>query len=342
MDRKVDVGSGALARALERVHPGQDFRRVVRDLATDLHHQYLVTGPPFSPWHFAERLGIPVVHADIEAEGVLTSDAAFVRIIEEEDDDVLRTIKADEGLSALRRQNFTLAHEIGHYVIRREVSSCLSVFRRDDPVEEMLCNTFASELLMPRMSLWRDLKRCGISPRALLYLCNRYEVSLQALLCRVTDIFRGEVKAILWAQSEGGRLVISFAAPKQLRRAILCETGATPIENAFRTLDPEIGRCDFLLDGERTRWYTVALRLTDSSKVLSVMHRSIGELDRFLPMRPDLVFRCSRRQLKLPFDAGEPQPAESVGFRSSTARLRLPRKSVQGTAFKRRPLAIAG
>jgi IrrE N-terminal-like domain len=324
MHRKFCVGKGNLARALAGFHFSGDCHKVARVLANDLHFKHPVTGPPFAPEHFAQALGIEVLNANIEAEGVLTNYAALRRLMEEEQEDVidparqpegvfipdsetgpqilLRTIRPGERVCAVRRRNFTLAHEIGHYVIRKALAPTLVEFNRDDPEEEALCNVFASELLMPSFSLCPDLMKYGISPHALLCLRDRYAVSLQGLLCRVTGIFRSAVVAILWAQKDGRPPTISWAGPTQFRRVVLSDTGHMSIENAFHTSKPVVGRCDVLLDGQRSRWYTVALRLPDSNKVVSVLHRCMKEMDRYLHIRPRLVFHeasCERKYSRI-------------------------------------------
>jgi hypothetical protein len=60
------------------------------------------------------------------------------------------------------------------------------------------------------MFLRADLEKVGISPRALLALPSRYEVSLQALLPQPVGVFRRRnVVALIWFQGERGRPVIS-------------------------------------------------------------------------------------------------------------------------------------
>jgi hypothetical protein len=198
---------------------------------------------------------------------------------------ILRKIKPGEGISAVRRRNFTLAHEIGHFIIRRDVAECIKNLGVDDVEEETLCNAFAAELLMPGFCLHPDLKKNRITPRALLDLSDRYEVSLQALLSQVVRIFRGTVVAFLWAQGGRGRPVPSWSGPPQFRRAILCDSGSTPIEKAFCSSQTESGRCEVLLDGRRSRWNALALRLPDSKKVLSVLFRSEKQMRGYLPTR---------------------------------------------------------
>jgi hypothetical protein len=309
---KRDRRDSAFARALRRVNGGRGCEEVVSRLTTNLHRQLRVSEPPYPPKRFAEMLNLPVYEADIEAEGVLTTGAALAALRRHEedsaghistwlheglyvndDDDGPRVLvrKIDKGermTCALHRRAFTLAHEIGHYVLRHEVSGVLRDSFVDDPFEEYLCNQFAEELLMPRMSFVNDLKKVGIGPEALLYLQWRYDVSLQALLCRVSGLFRGGVVAMLWRQGDSRAPVIDWAAPRKYRGGVLCNTGQTPIEAAFGSAGLKTGRCEVLLDGVRARWEVGAFRLS-SNKILSVFHRSMKKLRRYIPIPEDLA-----------------------------------------------------
>jgi Zn-dependent peptidase ImmA (M78 family) len=103
--------------------------------------------------------------------------------------------------NSLRRQRFTIAHEVGHLLLhldedfhiderfpigfRSEVSS-LAV----DP-REIEANQFAAELLMPASFLRADLLGRSFdieSDDALDELATRYEVSLQAMAIRLSSL----------------------------------------------------------------------------------------------------------------------------------------------------------
>lgn len=301
------VVKGEFGRAIEKAY-GKPSYEAVRELADNLHLMCDGVGPPFLARDFADLLLIPVFDADIEAEGVLTNGAGYQSLTEEPHRRspegffaereggpriVLRTLKQGDGLSTIRRRNFTLAHEIGHYVLRREVLGWQG-FGSCDPEEEALCNVFASELLMPGFLIYTDLEKYGISPNAILRLQERYDVSLQALLCRITGIvsrvFGERVVAILWRKAETGLPVSSWVGPREFRRAILCDIGQTPIEAAFGTPQLRSGCCDLLLDGQRSRWNISALRLEGSSTVLSVLRQSRREFGREPARRRDPVY----------------------------------------------------
>jgi hypothetical protein len=164
---------------------------------------------------------------------------------------------------------------------------------------------------MPRDRIARELEERGIGPEALLLLQRHFNVSLQALLCRVSGLFRGRVFAILWRQGYSRAPMISWAGPPRHYRVILCNRWS-PVDAAFTSAEAQTGHCELFLDGERTRWEVGALRLR-SNAVLSVFRRKLKKLRRFMPTIPEgLTLRSSQyRQYPMAFHdrlGGSSQP----------------------------------
>lgn len=104
------------------------------------------------------------------------------------------------------RQRFTLAHELGHFLLHKRGEGGLHVDERDFFVrfrdthssdgsdrEEREANAFAAELLMPSNFLERDAKKLldGLSlsdDTTIRELASRYGVSLQALSFRLVNL----------------------------------------------------------------------------------------------------------------------------------------------------------
>jgi Zn-dependent peptidase ImmA (M78 family) len=104
------------------------------------------------------------------------------------------------------RQRFTLAHELGHFLLHKRNEGGLHVDERDFFVrfrdhhsadgsdrEEREANAFAAELLMPTSFLKRDVKELedGLSlsdDTAIRELANKYGVSLQAFSFRLANL----------------------------------------------------------------------------------------------------------------------------------------------------------
>lgn len=100
------------------------------------------------------------------------------------------------------RQRFTIGHELGHHLLfpRNDihVDHVFDLRLRDHlasrgvDAEEMEANLFAAELLMPQPFLSRDLEEVEVidllDDGDLKSLARQYEVSLQALMIRLTSL----------------------------------------------------------------------------------------------------------------------------------------------------------
>lgn len=107
------------------------------------------------------------------------------------------------SLHHINRQRFTIAHECGHLILHKgkdvHIDRSFRVNRRDerssqaiDP-EEIEANRFAAELLMPYDSLLADLQDSDIDiedDTQLKELAERYQVSVQALTHRITNLLK--------------------------------------------------------------------------------------------------------------------------------------------------------
>lgn len=107
------------------------------------------------------------------------------------------------SLDSGRRQRFTVAHEIGHLLLHPSEEIHIDrgfvlAFRDKNSstasdVREMEANQFAAELLMPLSFLREDLQRMDIdieSESAIDKLADRYEVSVQAMIIRLSVLAR--------------------------------------------------------------------------------------------------------------------------------------------------------
>jgi len=96
------------------------------------------------------------------------------------------------AISTKGRINFTLAHELGHYLLHRKLSpkglQCSTRSMLDWKSErgqvEAQANTFASYLLMPRDNFDDQTRGEAISMDLMRHLSDRYEVSLTAAILK--------------------------------------------------------------------------------------------------------------------------------------------------------------
>jgi len=110
-------------------------------------------------------------------------------------------IAVNEG-HHINRQRFTIAHEIGHYLLHNindlHVDSGAVYFRDEKSaqatnIKEIQANQFASELLMPRNIIIHDLKKVieknnNNIEDSLLELSEAYGVSQQAMLIKIGSV----------------------------------------------------------------------------------------------------------------------------------------------------------
>jgi hypothetical protein len=101
----------------------------------------------------------------------------------------VRAAKANPG-----RERFTIAHEIGHYVLGRNdflISRCtrrdIGMHVRERPEREIAANRFAAELLLPTEIIYEAIREQSFSISAARLVADRFRVSLTAaaLQCAV-------------------------------------------------------------------------------------------------------------------------------------------------------------
>ena len=167
-------------------------RKIITTTVNTLLEQNGVTEAPINVEHIAKGLGIAIKRAptDDDISGFLLRNADGNIII---------------GVNALHhpnRQRFTIAHEIGHYMLKHEFdhvhvdrsvlklrSGASSSGENQDEVE---ANGFAAVLLMPNNFLEHDIEQLTITDlhddRKMRQLARRYEVSVQAMTNRLISL----------------------------------------------------------------------------------------------------------------------------------------------------------
>ena len=125
------------------------YRDQLKEAARRLVWQHGEGGPPYDPFKIARALNVIVRQEYLNGvEGYSDyENGKFSAVIASQ--------------SIVTRQRFTLAHELAHILlmknVQRGVEVCLKRYRtgglpdtaHQDPVEEAVCNAFAAELLVP-------------------------------------------------------------------------------------------------------------------------------------------------------------------------------------------------
>jgi Zn-dependent peptidase ImmA (M78 family) len=103
---------------------------------------------------------------------------------------------------ALVRQRFSIAHEIGHFILHQTkapvfIDKTYTIYRRDgvsssgSDYQEIQANQFAAALLMPESLLRNEIEHVGFdlaNEIALDYLAEKFGVSRQAMSFRLANL----------------------------------------------------------------------------------------------------------------------------------------------------------
>ena len=108
-------------------------------------------------------------------------------------------IKINSNIPYEGRKRFTIAHEIGHYLlherleVHNENSNTLNWFKSTENqakqgIQEKEANDFATELLMPTQIFQDDAYGIRFSPELLKQLSDRFKTSITSTLFRYSDL----------------------------------------------------------------------------------------------------------------------------------------------------------
>lgn len=171
----------------------QKSLRKFRDKVRDILINNDVKLPPVPVKMIARSMGVEVefLNLDEEISGFLINDKN-------------RKIIGVNSTHSIKRQRFTISHELGHFCIHNNDE--ISVDKRIGPImiklrnkissnaqnlEEIEANQFAAELLMPEGFLLKDLKNTNVDfndEEELKKIADKYEVSVQALSYRLINL----------------------------------------------------------------------------------------------------------------------------------------------------------
>lgn len=167
--------------------------RKIRNLVVRLIEKHAVPGKPVDVEEIANSLDIQIKRDDLgDISGLLYSEGG-------------QAIIGVNDKHQSNRERFTIAHEIGHYLLHDHESLHVdrifpqSVRLRDQAasegiyIDEMEANAFAAELLMPRSFLMEDklLQRKAVDydeDTLLAELAKKYGVSQQAMTFRLMNL----------------------------------------------------------------------------------------------------------------------------------------------------------
>lgn len=152
--------------------------------------QYNIQSVPVDVVYIAQTMGLNVVIKELEEKV-----SGFL---------IIKNGQAAIGVNQSHhpnRQRFTVAHELGHYILHRTESSVFIdstyTFYRDSnssdgkTLQEIQANAFAAELLMPETIIRDHLKTYEVDlydAREVANLASKFGVSEQALTIRLVNL----------------------------------------------------------------------------------------------------------------------------------------------------------
>lgn len=164
-------------------------RERIRRQVDSLLHEAKVTEPPVPVERIARHMDAQLRFEPFEGKisGLLFQENG-------------RVIIGVNALHARTRQRFTIAHELGHMALGHvglHIDRGFRILLRDEVSsqatnpEEIAANTFAAELLMPATLIRQDFSEIGAEyddEQLVQRLAERYRVSLQAMMFRLTNL----------------------------------------------------------------------------------------------------------------------------------------------------------
>jgi Zn-dependent peptidase ImmA (M78 family) len=170
-------------------------RKFIRDLADKLLATHCPTGAPVDVEAIAEhfKIEIKLERVDDELSGFLFRD------------DAGRAIIGANRNHHENRRRFTIAHELGHFLLheaeRVHLDSRISGYTLQlrnpesstgENINEREANLFAAEILMPAKFLKKDLRSSALDllddEKLFKDLAKKYKVSVQALTIRLNNL----------------------------------------------------------------------------------------------------------------------------------------------------------
>lgn len=155
-----------------------------------------IVEPPTPVEDICRHFGIKyILDADIESEALL--------IIDEKVSRPLIAVKANKRYES--RVKFSLAHELGHFIIPEHQDPKYNCTLGDlndyhDKSAEIEANQFAAELLMPSQWLTPEIRRRDVTLNMLQTFAERFETSLSSTAIKVVGLCSDRI-AVVFAQN---------------------------------------------------------------------------------------------------------------------------------------------
>jgi hypothetical protein len=140
--------------------------------------------------------------------------------------------------SSRERRNFSILHEVGHYLIGKGAAGLggltpqqVNAIKVGYQEEEDLCNRIAAELLMPEVEFRKQMLEAGVPPtwQALRGLAGLFVASVEATVRRFGEFYEGTLLVERWSGGNKGRLERSVLAVSKDLKWFTAREGPLPM-----------------------------------------------------------------------------------------------------------------
>lgn len=100
--------------------------------------------------------------------------------------------------SSERRQRFSIAHELGHILLRARATKFRGGNRERAAQEEKLCDEIAAELLMPQPLFEREMIRQEPSIEMICKLAKKFNTAIEPAAIRFGKLSRADIQVVHW------------------------------------------------------------------------------------------------------------------------------------------------
>lgn len=137
------------------------------------------------------------------------------------------------------RERFTIAHEIGHYMMpwHENLQQCdkIADFKSEDTTERE-ANDFASELLVPKSNLLEDINGKKVTLSLIKQLAEKYAVSLVVMARRILEYTDNKAIALIYYKN--GNKYIQMKSKnfnKKLKDGCITKSSAHKLLTSYNT-----------------------------------------------------------------------------------------------------------
>jgi len=146
-----------------------------------------VTGPPVDVERLSRLLGV----REIIPIGFTSTDACLLPGRNGHTILIKRT-------ASERRRRFSIAHELGHILLRARSTKFRGGNRERAAQEERLCDEIAAELLMPEALFRREMMGVKPSVEAICDLAKRFDTAIEPAAIRFGKLGGNSVQVVCW------------------------------------------------------------------------------------------------------------------------------------------------